>query len=187
MNLVKTAIATVVNVNSEFEASMLLDETLQWFLVTEKHAGMLGVVPHSCENINLSLYRGMHIVTFHIKTWRGDYVEPISVLGVPTSGALLANSMNTTVSILSRLKGLPLAHPVSGERNFEISLLVGAYIWCDLIDDHTVIGNGPREVNFRLGYLLFSPLPVSQSSSVVTSLLNMVMEHSREKNYKSIR
>ena len=102
---------------------------------------------------------------------------PISALVVPTIAAPLANTMNTAISNLSHLKGLPLAHPVSSEENFEISLLIGADFYWDLIGDHIVRGDGPTAVSSRLGYLLSGPLPVPQFSSVVTSLLNMVANH----------
>ena len=177
--LLKTAIATVVNANLQVEANILFDEGSQRSFITEKLAGMLGVVPQRSENINLSsfgssqpLYRRMDNVTFRIKTRRGDLV-PISALVVPTIAAPLANTMNTAVTNLSHLKGLPLAHPVSGEDNFEISLLIGADFYWDLIGDHTIRRNGPTAVSSRLGYLLSGPLPVPQPSSVVTSLLSM--------------
>ena len=81
--------------------------------------------------------------------------------------------MNTAVANLSHLKGLPLAHPVSSEDNFGISLMIGADFHWDLNGGHTVRGNSPTAVSSRLGYLLSGPLPVPQSSSVVTSLLSM--------------
>ena len=120
--LLKAAIATVVNANLQVEANILFDEGSQRSFITEKLAGMLGVVPQRSENINLSsfgssqpLYRRMDNVTFHIKTRRGDLV-PISALVVPTIAAPLANTMNTAVTNLLHLKGLPLAHPVSSRR-----------------------------------------------------------------------
>ena len=114
----------------------------------------------------------MHNVTLYIKTQRGDLV-PISALVVPTIAAPLANTMNTTISNLSHLKGLPLAHPVSSEDTFDISLLFGADFYWDLIGDHTVRGNCPTAMSSRLGYLLSDPLPaVPQPFSVVTSLLS---------------
>ena len=93
--LLKTAIATVVNANLQVEGNILLDEGTQQSFIIEKLAGMLAVVPHKSENINLSsfvssrsLYRRMDNVTFHIKTQRG-----ISALVVPTIAAPLTNTM----------------------------------------------------------------------------------------------
>ena len=54
--LLKTAIASVVSVNLQVEANILFDEGSQRSFITEKLAGMLGVVPQRSENINLSSF-----------------------------------------------------------------------------------------------------------------------------------
>ena len=181
--LLKTAIATVVNDDLQAEANILFDEGSQRTFITEKLANMLALLPHKSEHINLSsfgssqpLYRQLNNVVFHIKTQRADLI-PISALVVPSIASPLTNTVSTTISDMSHLKGLPLAHPVSSEENFEISLLIGADLYWELIGDHIIRGDGPTAVSSRLGYLLSGPLPVIQSNTVVTSLLNVVMDH----------
>ena len=46
--------------------------------------------------------------------------------------------------------------------------------------DHVVRGDGPMAVSSKLGYFLSSPLPVPQPHSVVTSLLNIAVNHDAE-------
>ena len=102
---------------------------------------------------------------------------PLSTLVVPAIAAPLANTMSASISKLSHLKGLPLAHSISSEENFEVVLLVGADFYWDLIGDHTVGGDGTTAVSSKLGYLLSGPLPVPQPHNVTTSLLNIVVNH----------
>ena len=151
--LLKTAIATVVGNGSQAEANVLFDEGSQRSFLTEKLATTLVVTPHRSEKINLSsfgssqpLYRRMDSVLVHIKTRSGELV-PVSALVVPTIAAPLANMTNASVSKLLHLKGLPLAHPITRDENFEISLLVGADSYWNLVGDHIVRGDGPTAVS----------------------------------------
>ena len=84
--------------------------------------------------------------------------------------------MHTHLHTVPYLKSLPLAHPVTGHENFDISILIGAdYCW-QFIEDHTVRGNGPTAVKSKLGYLLSGPLQLPQP--MTTSSLHVAIFHS---------
>jgi hypothetical protein len=42
----------------------------------------------------------------------------------------------------SAFRQLKLAHPVTSDKNFEISLLIGADHYWDFVEDHIILGNG---------------------------------------------
>ena len=56
------------------------------------------------------------------------------------------------------LRGLKLAHPYSDDDKFDISLLIGADHYWDIVKDKTIRGNGPTAVESKLGYLLSGPV-----------------------------
>ena len=125
--LLKTAIAMVVGNGSQAEENVLFDEGSQRSFLTEKLTTMLVVTPQRSETFNLSsydssqpLYRQIESVIVHIKTQSKDLV-PVSAPVVPTIPAPLANITNSSISKLLHLKGLPLAHPVSIDKNFKLS------------------------------------------------------------------
>ena len=147
--LLKTAIATVVGSGLQAEANILFDEGSQRSFLTEKLVSELAVEPYRSENINLSsfgsdkpLHKRMDSVLIHIRTMTGDLV-PLSALVVPNIATPIANPLNTSTLHLPYLKGLSLAHPVTEANNFEISLLVGADFYWDLVGDHIIRGDGP--------------------------------------------
>jgi len=88
---------------------------------------------------------------------------PVSVLVVPKLAAPVRNFIRTHLNHLPYLSGLTLAHPVTSDENFRISVLIGADHYWEFIQDHVVRGDGPTAVKSRLGYLLSGPLPVPQS------------------------
>ena len=56
------------------------------------------------------------------------------------------------VSKLPYLKNLWLAHPITEDDNFEITILVGADYYWTFVQDQVIRGNGPTAVKSRLGY-----------------------------------
>lgn len=58
---------------------------------------------------------------------------------------LQLHSHGNTNTILY-LRELPLAHPVTNNVNFELSLLVGADHYWDIVQDKIIRGNGPTAV-----------------------------------------
>ena len=85
---------------------------------------------------------------------------PVSALVVPHIATPLQNSFQACVNKILHLKGLVLAHPITKEENFEISLLIGADHYWDFVENHIIRGNGPTAMQSKLGYLLSGPLPI---------------------------
>lgn len=82
------------------------------------------------------------------------------MLIVPQLATPIRNSVCTHLNKLSYLRGLPLAHPVTSDENFHISILIGADFYWQFVQDCVVRGNGPIAVESKLGYLLSDPLPL---------------------------
>ena len=56
--------------------------------------------------------------------------------------------------------GIKLAHPMTDDENFEISILIGADYYWTFVEDHTIRGTGSTTAASKLGCLLLSgPLP----------------------------
>ena len=60
-----------------------------------------------------------------VHTLNGSQI-PISVLIVPQLAAPSRNSVRACLRVISYLQKLSLAHPVTGDENFEISIFIGA-------------------------------------------------------------
>ena len=101
----------------------------------------------------------------------------MSVLVVPTIATPISNPLNTVVLQLPYLKGLPLAHPITASENFEISLLIGADHYWDLVGDHIVRGAGPTAMSSKLGYLLSGPTLLPQPVSTSANSLHIITGH----------
>ena len=67
---------------------------------------------------------------------------PINVLIVPTIAAPINTSLQHTAASLPHLKNLKLAHPVTASEQFYISMLIGAFHYCDVIQDEVIRGDG---------------------------------------------
>lgn len=184
--LLKTAVGIVVGAGSQTDANILFDEGSQRSFLTEKLANELALQPHKFENISLSsfgadrpLHKRMDAVMIHIKTMTGELV-PLSALVVPTIAAPVTNPLTTDVFSLPHLKGLQLAHPVTMAENFEISLLVGADFYWDLVGDHIIRGDGPTAMSSKLGYLLSGPVLLPRPPSAAVNILHVAAEHEQE-------
>ena len=64
---------------------------------------------------------------------------------------------------IPHLQGLTLAHPITGDEYFEVSLLIGTDQYWNFVGDHIVRGDGPTAMQSKLGYLISGPLPVCQT------------------------
>ena len=83
---------------------------------------------------------------------------PITVLIVPFIAAPLQNSMRASVSTFQHLQGLKLAHPITNEENFQVSMLIGTDFYWRFIEDNIVRGDSPTAQQSKLGYLLSGPI-----------------------------
>lgn len=72
---------------------------------------------------NAASHQALGVVTIEIETITGDHI-PISVLAIPSIATPIHNSINTSVRKMPYLQGLKLAHPVTSDHKFEISLLI---------------------------------------------------------------
>ena len=123
--------------------------------------------------------RWRHAVLIHIKTMTGELV-PLSALVIPTIATPINNPLNTGVLQLSHLKGLPQAHLVTAAGNFEISLLVGADFYWDLVGDHIVWGDRPTAMSSKSGYLLSGLVLLPGNPSAIINILHVAAEHDPE-------
>ena len=95
---------------------------------------------------------------------------PISVLVVPKIAAPLQNAMPLPGDQYPYLHGLKLTHPVGSDNKFEITLLIGADFYWNLVQDKIIRGNGPTAVESKIGYLLSGPLSSSHSDADIDVL-----------------
>ena len=60
---------------------------------------------------------------------------------------------------LTHLKNLNLAHPYTGEKTFQVDLLIGAdFYWSFIGDEKRIRGQGPTAINSKISYLVFGRL-----------------------------
>ena len=170
--LLKTAIANVSAGETTVEGHILFDEGAQRSFITQELANQLQLQPSKHENISVSSFgeqvstsRRLAIASVLIETLHNGHI-PISALIVPKLAALIRNSVRTHLDKLPYLQELPLAHPVTSDENFHISILIGADYYWQFIQDRIIRGNGPTAVQSRLGYLLSGPLPLPQSAYI---------------------
>jgi len=118
----------------------------------------------------------LNLAQIHLITTSGEQL-PLSVLIVPTIATLIQSVVEGDIMQLSYLKDVPLAHPVTTEQPFQISLLIGADYYWSIIENHIIRGNGPNAVKSKIGYLLSGPMPhCNMSDTSSTSLYTNVIE-----------
>ena len=105
---------------------------------------------------------------------------PLRVLVVEKIATPLQTHKQQGVEDLPHLRGLKLAHPISSAESFDVSLLIGADHYWDLVEDHVIRGPGPTAVASKLGYLLSGPLPTSSGTSS-TAVVNLLQTMSSTK------
>ena len=186
--LLKTAVATITSSHVETEANILFDEGSQRSFLTQELADSLSLKPHKKENISLAAFgasqshhKSMAVATVYVKTQSKEHI-PISVLIVPTIAVPLKINATSRVRTLPYLQGLKLAHPVNTDDDFNISLLIGADHYWDIIEDHIVRGDGPTATSSKIGYLLSGPVSHTHSLNVVTSTLHISTQLNEDHN-----
>ena len=187
--LLKTAVATVANKSTQVDANILFNEGSQCSFATQTLIDKLQLQPHQTEMIQLSAFgstnpqvKKLNVTNLQLITNTGTPVA-INVLIVPSIATPLENTVKTPLlKDLPYLRGLQLAHPVTKSNSFEISLLIGADHYWDLVGDHTVRGDGPTVVSSKIGYLLSGPISTvhPQQQRNITNLVCMVTSHTQE-------
>ena len=179
--LLKTVIAEVSSYTTTAEGHILFDEGAQRSFITQQLADELHLKPTSHETISVSSFgaqvspsRTLAVASMFVHALNGTRIQ-ISVLIVPKLAAPIRNSVRAHLHAIPYLQQLPLAHPVTGDENFDISVLIGADHYWHFIQDHIVRGPGPTAVQSKLGYLLSGPLQLPQQA--MTANLHVVIFH----------
>ena len=134
--LLKTAVAPIVAGNLKTQANILFDEGAQRSFISAEMASELQLSPTSTLDISVASFgstvassQKLGVATVNVQTESGELI-PISVLIVPSIAAPIQNLVSTSVYTMPHLRDLKLAHPVTSEGNFAISLLIGTdYYW----------------------------------------------------------
>ena len=148
-------------------------------------ATKLNLKPSGKDNISLASFgsksttnKTLHTGVIDVHTLSGDKI-PVSVLIVPKIAPPIQNYVRTSLNHLPHIMGIKLAHPVTDEVNFEISILIGADYYWTFVEDHTIRGTRPTAVASKLGYLLSGTIPKHPHSPTV-SLFHVSAQTPRE-------
>ena len=142
----------------------------------------MGLETSEIESIHLSAFGGqasavrrLPLVTLNVVTTSGEKI-PLRVLVVEKIATPLQTHLQQGVEHLPHLRGLKLAHLITPDESFDVSLLIGADHYWDLVEDHVIRGPGPTAVASKLGYLLSGPMPTSSgtSSTTIVNLLQTI-------------
>ena len=123
----------------------------------------------------LSAVKRLAVATIHLYTLNGVKI-PESVLVIPELVAPVHNSISAHLCQLPYLHHLPLAHPVTSDDNFRVSIFIGADYYWHFVQDRLVRRIGPTAVESRLGYLLSGPLPLVNTSCVQITRLSCITD-----------
>ena len=179
--LLKTAIAEVRSGPNRSKAQILFDEGAQRSFITQQLAESLKVDSCKRQRISISalgveaIPRELQSTSIAIQTNDGGEV-PVSVLVVPKIATPLQNAVPLPENQYPYLHGLQLAHPVGSDNKFEITLLVGADFYWNLVQDKIIRGNGPTAVEPKIGYLLSGPLSPSDTKASISMFHASVMQ-----------
>jgi transposase InsO family protein len=179
VTLLKTAIATVGNQTTYCEANILFDEGAQRSFITKDLATRLQLQSTEREFISVSGFgaqtsaaRSLESTVINLKTSNNDEI-PLRVLIVERIATPLQLHSRHNINKIPHLKGLQLAHPITSDENFEISLLVGADQYWKVVEDQVIRGNGPTAMKSKVGYLLSGPLEADQPVRSVANFLQL--------------
>ena len=183
--LLKTAVAQVISVNNTTEANILFDEGAQRSFITADLATKLNVQKEGSENLNIVSFgnktsgiRNLDKTTVQLKANNGEII-PIKVLIVPSIASPLQSQSRKITQGLHYLHGLSLAHPVTDAESFELTLLIAADFYWNIVQDKEMLGNGSTVVSSKLGYLLSGPVPVKNNNQS-TLIMNVLISHKQE-------
>ncbi|XP_060555869.1 uncharacterized protein LOC132716581 [Ruditapes philippinarum] len=171
----------VTSKSTSISANILFDEGSQSSFMSEHLAQKLQLGPTGSETLYMSGFgdterRVRHLgrATVYLETVEENI--PINVFIVPEISMPL-KSYHKHAGHLPYLKGLKLAHPVSGDEDFDIEILIGADHYWDVIQDQVIRGDGPTAILSKIGYLLSGPLKTGtliNSTSIPVSMMNVI-------------
>ena len=167
-------------------ANILFDEGAQRSFISQQLASTLNLTPLRQESITLAPFgsdtmtpQNLSVALINIVAKTGELI-PLSVLVVPRIAAPLQTVSHAKLTSLPYLHSLTLAHPITGDKHFEISLLIGVDHYWKLVGDHTIRGDGPTAVQSKLGYLLSGPLHLSNHRTEIVSTFHVSVSPSIE-------
>ena len=149
--LLKTAICTVTSANSKVAAYILFDEGAQCSFVSRDLATQLHIQPEQNKEIQISTFGTEHskkqtleTATINVVSKSGENI-PIQVLIVPMIASPLQNRFRTNIKKFPYLQGIPLAHPITQDENFEVNLLIWTDNYWRIVQDHIIRETLPSE------------------------------------------
>ena len=139
-------------------------------------ADQLGIPYMEMESIALSAF-GVHSSSYsqlpvsiiNVTTTCGEEI-PVRVLVIEQITTPLPNQFHGQTQKIPHLRGLPLAHPVTLNENFETSLLIGADHYWDIGEDTVIRGQGPTAVTSKLGYLVSGTVQTNSMNPTDTAV-----------------
>ncbi|XP_028407556.1 uncharacterized protein LOC114530174 [Dendronephthya gigantea] len=181
--LLKTAINSVESSSSSATAHILFDEGAQRSFITQELADKLDLAPEHSETLNLSVFGGsttsvkqVDVATIYLRSDNGDKI-PVQVIIIPTIAAPQKSLLTTDIRNLPYLSGLKLARPMNSDEQFQISLLIGADHYWDIVENKIIRGPGPTAAKSKIGYLLSGPIAntTPTSSYLNASILKVIV------------
>ena len=122
--LLKTVIAAIAGTDLHSEVDVSFDEESQWSFLADKLASTL-----------IWFFASLRTLTGAIWLIANHCMDEETMLWFTSRcPAPLYKTINIRILKLTHLKGLPLAHLVSTQENFKISLLLDANIYWDLVE-----------------------------------------------------
>ena len=187
--LLKTIIAKARSDCITIEANILFDEGARHTFISQSLVSKLGLQTSTKATINLAAFgaisttrRNLDVATLYIETESYGNI-PIQALVVPEIATPLQNSIGTAIENYHYLQDLKRAHPVTDNESFEISLLIGADHYWDIVQDHISRGNGPTAMQSKLGYLLSGRVTSTTNTinpNCPTNMLKVLPFHQEE-------
>lgn len=163
----KTAIAPVHFEHNHADANISFDEGAQRPFITENLARELNVKSTEKETVQLAAFgdvsnnvRQLESTTIDIQTDSEEKI-PIPALIVPTIAIPMQTNMTRNIRNLPYLKSLKLAHPRSSHEQFEISLLVGAEFYWNIVEDKVIQGVDPQQTVKQLAIYCLDQLTIT--------------------------
>ena len=179
--ILKTAINSLELHTASATAHILFEESAQRSFITQELASKLDLVPEHNEMLNLSVFgrsttvKQVDIATVYLCLDTNERI-PIQVVIIPKIATSQNSFLTADICNLPHLRDLKLAHPVTSDDQFQISLLIGADHYWDIVEND-IRGPGPNAAKSKMGYLLSGPvanLP-SNSSTINASILKVIV------------
>jgi len=117
----------------------------------------------------MSSVKNLPMATVNALTTSGGKI-PLHVLVVEKIATPLETHNHQDVEDFPHFRGLKLAKPITPDESFDVSLLVNADHYWDLVEDHVVGGHGPRAVVSKIGEFFSGPLHTSSGVSSTTAV-----------------